>query len=329
MKKVIIDCDPGHDDALAILLAAKHLDVLGITTVAGNQTLDKVTDNALKVVEFAGLTHIPVAKGMGHPLIRPPRHVPEVHGETGLDGPDLPAPTTPLDPRHAVDFIIETVMSTEDVILVPIGPLTNIATALRREPRIAGRIQEISLMGGSLTYGNSTPAAEFNIYVDPEAAHIVFTSGVPIRMCGLNVTRQVPATEVEIERIRGLGTRTSAIVAESLDFYRDTLKRVFGLRGGSLHDPCAVAALIDLSAVPAQAGPTLIEFEPMHVAVELKGEHTYGMTVCDCRHLRGRGQVSTSDGGVWRGEPPNAEVAVDIDKDRLIDLLIDTLAKYP
>ena len=318
MRKIIIDCDPGHDDALAILLAAKHLDVLGITTVTGNESLANVTSNALKIVEFANLTHIPVAEGIGHPLVKAPLYAPEIHGETGMDGPVLPDPTTPLDSRHAVDFIIETVMSTDDVTLVPTGPLTNIATALRREPRLARRVPEISLMGGGLTSGNSTATAEFNIYVDPEAAHIVFTSGIPIKMCGLNLTRQANATDVEIQRIRALGNRVGGIVGDMLDFYKGTLKDIFGLTGGSLHDPCAVAALID---------PTLIEFEPMHVAVELKGDYTYGMTVCDHRHLRGIGdEVKTV--GKRKGEPPNAEVALRIDVDRFFDLLIDTLAKY-
>ena len=193
-QKVILDCDPGHDDAMAILLAAKRLDVLGITTVAGNQSIDKVTTNALKVVELAGLTRIPVAQGAAHPLVRAPRHAPEIHGQTGLDGPDLPVPATKPVNMHAVDFIIVTVMRTDGVTLVPTGPLTNIALALRKEPRIAGRIPEICLMGGSRTHGNVTAAAEFNIYFDPEAAHAVFTSGIPIKMVGLNVTEQVIAT---------------------------------------------------------------------------------------------------------------------------------------
>ena len=318
MRKVIIDCDPGHDDALAILLGAKHLDVLGITTVGGNQSLEKVTTNALKIVEFADLTHIPVAQGMSHPLIKAPYHAPEVHGETGLDGPNLPPPTTGLHASHAVDFIIETVMTTDDVTLIPIGPLTNVATALRRESRLTDRIAEISLMGGGLTSGNSTATAEFNIYVDPEAAHIVFSSGIPLKMCGLNVTRQANATDVEIDRIRALGNRVGEIVADMLTFYKGALKDTFGLSGGSLHDPCAVAALID---------PDLIEFESMHVAVELKGEHTYGMTVCDHRHLRGIGEEIKAI-GLRKGEPPNAEVALRIDVAGFFDLLVDTLAKY-
>ncbi|MBI4279788.1 MAG: nucleoside hydrolase [Armatimonadetes bacterium] len=318
MRPVILDCDPGHDDALAILLAAPHLRLLGITTVAGNQSIEKVTANALKVVELAGLARIPVAQGMARPLVRQPVHAGEIHGDSGLDGPDLPAPSTPLHPRHAVDFIIDTVMSTDGVTLIPTAPLTNVAAALRREPRLAKRIPEISLMGGSMTCGNSTPAAEFNIYCDPEAAHVVFTSGIPIKMCGLNLTRQANATEVEVERIRRLGNRTGRAVAEMLDFYRGRLRQMFGLAGGPLHDPCAVAALID---------PSLIEFRPMHVAVELTGTHTCGMTVCDSRHLA-RGQVE-GGGGVRRGETPNAEVGVRLDVEQFFNLLIETLGRYP
>jgi len=319
MRKVIIDCDPGHDDALAILLAAKHLNVLGITTVAGNQSLDKVVSNTLKIVEFADLTHIPVMRGADRPLIKDALHAANIHGETGLDGPMLPDPTTSLHPSHAVDFIIDTVMNTDDVTLVPTGPLTNVATALRRQPEIASRIAEISLMGGGLTHGNTTAAAEFNIYVDPEAAHVVFTSGIPIKMCGLNLTRQANATGVEVARMRELGNQTGAIVADLLDFFRSTIKEVFGIDGGALHDPCAVAALID---------PTLIHFEPMHVAVELHGEHTYGMTVCDHRHLRVTGgEMATIGKQVGKGA--NAEVALSLDAPRFFDLLTETIARYP
>lgn len=320
MRNVIIDCDPGHDDAVAILLAAKHLDVVGITSVGGNQSIGKVTTNALKVVEFGELTHIPVAEGMGHPLIQLPRHAAQIHGETGMDGHDLPEPVTPLHAKHAVDFIIETVMATDDTTLIPTGPLTNVATALRREPRIAQRISEISLMGGSLTHGNATPAAEFNIYVDPEAAHIVFTSGIPIKMCGLNLTRQANADDAQVARMRAIGNRTGRIVADLLDFYKGALNRIFGLTGCSLHDACSVAALID---------PTLIEFQKMHVAIELNGEHTYGMTVCDYRHVQRGGVDSTEEGGVHKSQPPNAEVGITLDVPRFFDLLIDTLGQYP
>ena len=325
MKKVIIDCDPGHDDALAILLAAGHLDVLGITTVAGNQTLEKVTGNALKILECAELTRIPVARGMGIPLMAPAQdtsdiHGPDVHGETGLDGPELPMPTTPLDPRHGIDFIIDTIMAEDSVTLIPTGPLTNVATALRREPRIADRLEGINLMGGNLAIGNVTATAEFNIYTDPAAAHIVFTSGVPVKMCGINLTRQVMATEVESARIRALGNRVGHFVADLLDYFIGSIQELFGLPGGALHDPCAVVPLID---------PTLIRFEPMHVAIERYGEHTCGMTVCDYRHLHWTGGNEFITIGEPKGPQPFTEVGLYIDRDRFFDLLVDTLARYP
>lgn len=315
-RKVILDCDPGHDDAMAILLAAKRLDVLGITTVAGNQSLDKVTMNALKVVELAGLTHIPVARGAAYPLVRPPRYAPEVHGETGLDGPALPPPTARTLDAHAVDFIIDTVMRTDGVTLVPTGPLTNIALALRKEPRVAARIPEICLMGGALTHGNVTAAAEFNIYFDPEAAHAVFTSGIPITMVGLNVTEQVIATPQRRQQLRALGTRVARIAAEMLDFYSGALERAYGLAGGAMHDPLAVAALID---------PAVLQFERMHVAIELTGANTLGRTVCDDRFLRAGAR---RDAAVRPGDPPNAEVAVAVDGERFFHLFFTVLGEY-
>ncbi len=315
-QKVILDCDPGHDDAMAILLAAKRLDVLGITTVAGNQSIDKVTTNALKVVELAGLTRIPVAQGAAHPLVRAPRHAPEIHGQTGLDGPDLPVPATKPVNMHAVDFIIVTVMRTDGVTLVPTGPLTNIALALRKEPRIAGRIPEICLMGGSRTHGNVTAAAEFNIYFDPEAAHAVFTSGIPIKMVGLNVTEQVIATPPRRQQLRVLGTRVARAAAEMLDFYAGAVERAYGFAGGAMHDPLAVAALID---------PRVLVFEHMHVAVELAGQYTLGQTLCDDRFLRAGAR---RDAAVRPGATPNAEVAVSVDADRFFDLFMTALREY-
>lgn len=316
-RTVILDCDPGHDDALAILLAARRLEVLGITTVAGNQSLEKVTTNALKVVELAGLTHIPVARGAAFPLVRPPRYAPEIHGETGLDGADLPPPAVaPID-RHGVDFLIDTVMTTDGVTLIPTGPLTNVALALRKEPRIAHRIPEICLMGGSLTHGNVTPAAEFNIYFDPEAAHAVFSSGIPITMVGLNVTEQVLATPHRRAQIRALGTRVAGVVADLLDSYSRAVERAYGVAGGALHDPLAVAAVID---------PHVLRFESMHVAVELAGVHTVGQTVCDDRFLRAGARRDT---GIRPGTPPNARVAVAVDADRFFELFLAALREYP
>jgi inosine-uridine nucleoside N-ribohydrolase len=315
---VIIDCDPGHDDAVAILLAAKHLDVLGITTVGGNQSIEKVTSNALKVVELGGLVHLPVARGMARPLLRDPRHAASVHGESGLDGHDFPEPSKPLDPRHAVAFIIETAMSREGVTLVPIGPLTNVAAALRLEPRLAGRLAHISLMGGSIGTGNATPVAEFNAWADPEAADIVFRSGVPITMCGLNLTHQAAIGEEELAAIRGAGNAVGTAVANLLAFYRASTARTFGRPVAYLHDPCAVAALID---------PTLFTFEEMHVAIETRGSLTYGMTVGD-RRFAAAGERAAALRRAAGAPEPNARVAMTLDHARFFALVRETLASY-
>ena len=306
MTSVIIDCDPGHDDALAILLAAKHLDVLGITTVSGNESIDNVTSNALKIVEFGNLTDIPVIRGAEGPLFRDAVYASHVHGKSGMDGAEIPEPTTKLQEGHAVDFIINTAMSTSDLVLLPMGPLTNIALALRKEPKLRDRIKLMSIMGGSSTSGNYTAAAEFNIYVDAEAADIVFRSEIPILMSGLNLTRQVLAKQEHIDEIREINNSTAQVVADLLTFYLGTSTR-HSHDGAAMHDPCAVAAMID---------PTMIEFEPMHVVVETTGTHTYGMTLCDVRP------------GSVKSKPANMEVAVTIDSDRFFKLLIDTLRMY-
>lgn len=320
MRNIIIDTDPGIDDAIAILLAAKYFNILGITTVHGNATVDKTTKNALKVLEFSAMTHIPVVRGSEYPLVQPRYTAASIHGETGLYGPTLAEPTTHVQPGHAVDFIIDTTLSNPDVTLVTIGPLTNIAMALHQEPRLKDHIKEISLMGGSTTYGNVTMAAEFNIWCDPEAAHIVFTSGVPIKMVGLNLTRQAAATPEVIELIRLLNNRVGKLVAEMLTAYSERLSQLFGLPGGSLHDPCAVAWLID---------PSLIESEMLHVAIELRGEHTRGMTVCDQRGLKPPTAGISAGDGIRAGLAPNVEVGIAIDVSRFMDLLVDTLAQYP
>jgi len=311
--KAIIDCDPGHDDVMAILLGGRTLDLQGITPVHGNASLENTTRNARQTVEFAGLTAIPIAVGMPRPLVREPRYAPQVHGASGLDGPTLPPPTVPLHPQHAVEFILDRSHAIEDLYLVPVGPLTNIASALQRDPTLPARIKGISLMGGSLTFGNSTPTAEFNIYCDPEAAHVVFSSGIPIKMVGLNVTHQVPATPERRAQIRAIGSRSSTHVADMLDFYSRHEHA-----GGSMHDPLAVAALVD---------PDILTFEPMHVAIELSGKHTYGMTVCDGRHLRPDPREGAARAP--RGDPPNAEVAVAVNAERFWELFLDVLATYP
>ena len=323
MRRIILDCDPGHDDAFAIMLAAKHLDVLGITTVGGNQLLEKVTINALKVLEVTGMTHIPVYPGHAGPLVSSLVTAPQFHGESGMDGPHLPYPKIKPQNKHAVDFIVDTVMSRDDVTLVGTGPLTNIAGAINHEPRIAKRVHEISIMGGSVTFGNWTPAAEFNIFVDPEAASRVFSSGIHIKMCGVNLTRQAFVTMRELKHIQEIRNRVSKFCVDLLKFFIRSSSKSAGLNGTNLHDPCAVAWLID---------PTLIKAAHMHVAVESKGELTRGMTVCDYRHLRGPEpsidlhRTPTMD---YRGKAPNSEVALELDVERFFRLLYETIRAYP
>lgn len=312
----IIDCDPGHDDVMAILLGAGTMDIKGITTVFGNAALPLTTKNARYTVELADLTHIPIAAGYDRPLLREDESAADgagAHGKTGLDGPIIPDPTVPILEEHAVDFIYRTAQETPNFHLIPVGPLTNIAAAIRRYPDLVDHVEGISLMGGSTTVGNATAAAEFNIWADAEAAHVVFTSGIPIKMVGLNVTRQVAATPDLRAKIRGYGSRTATAVADILDFYSERLSIMYGLSGGSMHDPLAIAALID---------PDVLTFEKMHVAIEISGAHTYGMTVCDRRRRR-------TDSGEIHGEQPNAEVAVEVDSDRFWTLFLDVLRTYP
>ena len=313
---VVIDCDPGHDDALAILLAARHLDVRAITAVHGNAPLARTHVNARKVLELGGLTGIPVAAGCAAPLIREAHYAPDVHGERGLDGPDLPEPTMPLVDAHATDVIIDLSRSVSDLHLIAVGPLTNVATALRRDPTLASRLERISIMGGSLTWGNVTPAAEFNIWCDPEAAHVVFESGVPITMVGLNVTMQSIATPDRRTQLRATGRRAATAVADMLDHYAIGEGRYSGLPGGALHDPMAVATLID---------PSIVTTVPMRVAVETKGALTDGMTLCDGRGL---GADLRPRGTRHDAAPPNADVAVAVDDPRFWDLLFESLAAY-
>lgn len=320
IPEVILDVDTGHDDAFAILLAARRLKVIGITTVCGNAPLERTTENTLKILEAAGLTEIPVAAGMARPLISPPLHSPEIHGPTGMDGPVLPAPRTRPDRRHGVRFLIEEVRAHPGCWLIPTGPLTNIALALREAPDLRQHLAGISLMGGSAEGGNATPAAEYNIYADPEAAAIVFESGIPIWMVGLNLTRQALTTDDEVRRLRDIGTALGKVAAELLEFYNGTARRVFGRAGGYLHDPCAVAWLID---------PAVVAFRPMHVAVELQGALTRGMTVCDARYVSGTPDQIQGLEGVRRGQAPNAQVGVQLDRPRFIELILSALTEYP
>ena len=305
--KIILDVDPGHDDAVAMLVAAKHekLDLRGITVVAGNQVLEKTLRNALNVCSFAGID-VPAYAGQDRPLFRDQVVADDIHGETGLDGPEFPESTRQPEDKSAVDFIIEECLKYDkELVLVPTGPLTNIALALLKEPRIKQGIKEIVLMGGAYGLGNHTPSAEFNIFVDPEAAHIVFESGLPITMVGLDLTHQAKAYPEVVERIAQIGSPVADLVVELLKFFGYTYKRVFNFDAPPLHDVCAVAHVID---------PTLIKTQKVPVIVETTRGACYGRTVCDF-YFR-------------TGKPANVDVALELDQERFWDLVIDTLKKY-
>jgi inosine/uridine nucleosidase len=307
-RSIILDCDPGHDDAIAMLLAhgSPAIELLAITTVAGNQSLEKVTHNARAVAELAGIRNVPIAAGCPRPLVRNPRTGSAIHGASGLDGPELPVPSVPLDSRHAVQLIVDTVMATPagSVTLVPVGPLTNIALALRLEPRIADRVREVVLMGGAYQRGNRTPVTEFNIGCDPEAAHIVFNAPWSVTMVGLEVTHRALATPEVCERIAAVGSRPARLVLDLLAFYGATYREHQGFTDPPVHDPCAVGYVID---------PTVLRVRPALVDVELSGGLTTGMTVADFRR-------AAPDGCSTR-------VAVDLDRTRFWDLVVDALQR--
>ena len=276
--KIILDCDPGHDDAVAMLLAwgNPEIDLIAVTTVYGNQTIEKVTRNALAIASVAGISGIPFARGAHRPLVRTVETAESIHGESGLDGPELPAATFELDPRHAVDLIIDEIMGNEPgtVTLVPTGALTNIALAVRKEPRIAARVKEVVLMGGGYNVGNWSATSEFNIVIDPEAAHIVFNEAWPLTMVGLDVTHQALATPDVVAGITGIGTGPARFVGELMDFFAHTYKDAQGFDHPPVHDPVAVAYVIDPSVLTVRKTP---------LDVELTGTITLGMTVADFR----------------------------------------------
>lgn len=304
--KIILDCDPGHDDAIAILMAGRYCEVLGITTVSGNVPLELTTKNALITCQILGLD-IPVHSGAAQPLNAVAEHAPDIHGESGLGGPVLPSLSRQVASHDAVRFIIDSLRLEDDVWLLPTGPLTNIALAMRQAPDILPRIKGISLMGGSSSFGNRTPVAEFNILADPEAADIVFSSGVPILMSGLNLTHQFAVLEPDIQVIRKLNTTAAIFVADMLDFFADMYRqRYLGVFEGPLHDPCAVMAITH---------PELFQFEPRNVMVELKGEHTRGMTVVDERRVK-------------NDLPLNVQVGISVQRDAGMKLLLETIASY-
>ncbi|HEX3647347.1 MAG TPA: nucleoside hydrolase [Pseudonocardiaceae bacterium] len=301
-RRIILDCDPGHDDTVALLLAhgSPAVELVAVTTVAGNQTLDKVTWNARSVATLAGIDGVPFAAGCDRPLLRELTVAAHIHGESGLDGTTLPEPTVELDSRHAVDVIIESVMRSEpgEITLVPTGPLTNIAMAMRREPAIVPRVREVVLMGGSYTRGNSTPAAEFNIAVDPEAAAAVFAGEWPVTMVGLDLTHQALTTTDVLARIAAIDTPVARTVVELLTFYRTTYRADQRMSDPPMHDPCAVARVI---------APEVMTVRDAFVTVETQGRWTSGMTVTDF------------------GRSPNTQVATTLDVPRFWDLVIDAL----
>jgi len=273
---IIIDCDPGHDDAIAIVVAARHTEVVGITTVSGNAPIESTTRNAIIMRDLLGMD-VPVHAGADRPLLRPVRHAAYVHGKSGMDGADLPDPSGPADSADAVGYIIDTCREREGIWLVPTGPLTNIALALRTAPDIADRIAGISLMGGG-TFGNSTAAAEFNLWCDPEAADIVFSYGGPLVMAGLDLTHQFQALPPRVDMVRALPGHLAVVLSDLLDFFSSTYRsRHHGIGGAAVHDPCAVMALTH---------PQLFTRTFVHVEIETQGRHTAGMTVIDQRDLK-------------------------------------------
>lgn len=304
-RPIILDCDPGHDDAMAILLArgCPDVDLRAITTVAGNQTLEKTTLNARRVCTVANIHDVPIYPGCDRPLVRPQIVAGDIHGSSGLDGPVFGEPTVDAAAEHAVDFLVRTLMTSDgEITLVPVGPLTNIAMALRREPRIAEYTREVVLMGGSYGQGNRTPTAEFNILADPEAAQVVLGAGWPVTMVGLDLTHQARASQQVIAEIRAMGSELSRMVVDLLEFYGSTYRAVEGLGDPPVHDPCAVALV---------ARPALIEVAEAFVAVETRGEWTAGMTVTDFR-----GKL---------GHEPNAKIATRMDADGFWALMLDAI----
>jgi inosine-uridine nucleoside N-ribohydrolase len=304
MTPIILDCDPGHDDAIALLLAvaSPELDLKAVTTVSGNQTLDKTTNNALRVLELAGRTDIPVYAGADAPFVRERDVAAHVHGESGLDGPDLPQPSHRVQPQHAVEFLAQAYRGAEKPVLVATGPLTNVG--LLFATHADARPERIVLMGGAIGEGNRTPAAEFNIWADPEAAQRVFAEGLDTTMVGLDVTHRALIKDEHTERMRGAG-RVGKVVAELMDFYaRFHKKRYTDLDGSPMHDPVCIAHLID---------PTLMEVHDAFIEVDCSTGPSWGRTNVD-----------------WRGREhfgaPNAKVGLDIDGPRFAELIVERIS---
>ncbi|HYF72897.1 MAG TPA: nucleoside hydrolase [Nocardioides sp.] len=302
---ILLDCDPGHDDAVAILLAlgSPAVRLLGITTTFGNCAVEDATRNALRVLALAG-SDVPVAQGADGPLAGRAQLANYVHGVSGLDGPELPEPLTGPVGTGAVDFLADQLRGAQQpVVVVATGPITNVATLLRDRPEAAARIREIVFMGGSTDRGNHTPMAEFNTYADPEALDLVLRSGVPVRMVGLNLTHQAIATPEVVERMSSMPHDLGRTCAAWMGFFGGSYKRIWDFDAPPVHDPCTIAALID---------PDVMTWQEAFVAVELEGRWTRGATVVD---LHGR----------YADQPPNASVALDLDADRYWQLVLDAV----
>lgn len=308
MKKIpiILDGDPGHDDAIAWVMAAsmKELDIKALTTVAGNQTLDKTTLNAQKIAALLDLD-VPIAKGRAVPLLGNLVTAPNFHGESGLDGPPLPDPKREIESVYAPELMANVLMESEEpVVIIATGPTTNVASLLLSYPELKNKIKCISIMGGGLRGGNWTSAAEFNVIVDPEALDIVMKSGIPVLMSGLDVTEKALCYPEEYERIRQIGNPVSDVVAGWFDFFMKHLSSL-GWKGATLHDPCAVLTVVH---------PELFTFKEVYVEVELKGQYTRGATVPDYYGVN--------------NQKPNVKAAVDIDREAFIEMLVTSCEYY-
>lgn len=303
---IILDCDPGHDDAIALILAlaSPELELKAVTTSAGNQTPDKTLRNALRILTLLQRSDIPVAGGAVKPLMRELIIADNVHGESGLDGPELPEPSFAPQTCNAVELIAQTLRASQQpVTVVATGPLTNIALLLTSHPELHAKISRIVIMGGAAMLGNWTPAAEFNIYVDPEAAEIVFQSGLPIVMAGLDVTHRAQIMSEDIERFRQLGNPVAGVVADLLDFFMEYHKQEkWGFQGAPLHDPCTIAWLIK---------PEIFTCVDRWVGVETQGKYTQGMTVVDYYSLT--------------ANQPNTTIMMDVDRQAFVDLLVERI----
>ena len=302
---ILLDCDPGHDDAFAMLLAGATANLIAVTTVSGNVGLASTTRNA-NVVREVGALDVPIYAGAARPLAGEPLHAPDIHGDSGLDGPTLPTPSREIEATPAVEAILRYTREVDGLWLVPTGPLTNIAHALRVDPTLVDRIAGISLMGGSRTFGNTTPAAEFNILADPEAAHVVFSSGANIIMAGLDLTHQFRLGWDEIDAFRALNSKVGVFAADLLTFFMERYEARSGMPSAPMHDPCAVMAVTH---------PELFETERLNVSVERYGEHTRGMTLCDTRELHHRQEA-------------NATVLTRIDREAAFNHLLGALTSY-